>query len=523
MKKLFATLAIVGSANALANTTPIEPVLVPVFDKEKNIDIQMGKYEVTVEEFTRFVNATGYEVKEECHLFNENNLPDKPHGSWNNPALTKEPFRPVVCVGAENAMAYASWLAKTTGKPYRLPEFYEWQVAASAGNSSRFAYGEDLNHSEVCEYENIEDAANNAGLKLHHDQRYRSSANCNDGAIYHTVVGMYRPNDLGLHDMMGNVRELLQTCDSFDKEQEAKCDSYQIVGSAWHWIPRPTGEKDSLPFVGSIEGFRLVLDTNKTNPVSKQTQSFIDGLAKAQEQAQVEHQRLKSLPKRPQAVRAKLIKDKQVELTWLPVADSNISYAVYRSYLDANGKLSRKMTKIADGIKADSYLDQLPGKGAASYQVFATNAIGESQASAEVFVGEHRVFNAGERIQAELYHHHRNTYARQDEEQQSIFFSSNEGHYPPELTPFSPAWLTYSFDSKKTGAAQLKMNVRGAKGAAIEFWQGKDLVAKLELDGAKDFMEKTVTAKLIKGNGPLQIRQGNNQFFVIDWFELDYL
>jgi len=508
-----------SATNVWAKTTPIEPVLVPVVGQNQKIDIHMGKYEVTVAEFTRFANATGYKVQDECHLYNETHTPEKTHGSWDNPDLTNEPYLPVVCIGAEDAMAYAKWLSEKTGKAYRLPNFKEWQFAASAGKDSRFSFGDDLGVSEVCDYENIEDAANIAGLKLHHNVRYRGGADCNDGAIYHTVVGMYRPNDFDLHDMMGNVRELMQTCESYSKEQPEKCQSYQVAGSGWHWIAQPTNVKDSIPFIGSIEGFRLVLDSNKKQSMSKQTQHFIEGLMKAQDKAQVEHSRLKSLPKRVQGVRANLAKNKQVNLSWQTELDSNTTYAIYRSYIDKKGKISRKMTKVADQVKGGTYLDTLPGDGAASYQVFASNAVGESQPSAEASVGKHQVFSDGERIQTEFYSKNRNTHVLKEKDPHSILFSSNEGHYPPGLTPFVPAWLTFNFANKKAGVGELTLNARGANGAIIEFWQGNHLVSKVELKDAQKFVEITVPATLKTANEPLQIRQANRQFFVIDWFE----
>ena len=214
MKKLLTMLTILTSVNCWANSTPIEPVLVPLVDQEKAIDIQMGKYEVTVEEFMRFANATGYKGPKKCYLYSQSHKPHEAAGTWQHPELTDSPFKPIVCIGTKGAMAYAKWLADTTGKPYRLPEFKEWHFAASAGTAGRFAYGQDLSYSEVCDYENVEDAANNAGLKRHHDYRHRFSADCNDGAVYQTVVGMYRPNQFGLHDMIGNVREFMQTCNS---------------------------------------------------------------------------------------------------------------------------------------------------------------------------------------------------------------------------------------------------------------------------------------------------------------------
>jgi formylglycine-generating enzyme required for sulfatase activity len=327
MKRFFTVLALLSSTYVWANTSPIEPVLVPIVSQTENINIQMGKYEVTVGEFTRFVNATGYQMSGKCYLYNAKHIPADGAGTANDEDLTANPFRPVVCIGPLGAMGYARWLAKTTGKPYRLPEYNEWQYASSEGKSSRFAFGDDFNYSEMCAYENIEDAANSAGLKQHHNYRNRISANCNDGAIYHTVVGMYRPNSFGLHDMMGNVREFLQTCHVFNKEDPKHCQEYVLAGSGWHWMPLPTDVFDSMGgnFVGSIEGFRVVLDSPKKQSNSIHTQTFIDSLLVAQQHAKFEHDRLKSLPTRPAGLHAKLGENNQVFLNWLPSTGESVS------------------------------------------------------------------------------------------------------------------------------------------------------------------------------------------------------
>ena len=522
---LVTTLAGLTTLTACASTTPIEPTLVSVTNEVKGIDIQMGKYEVTVEEFMRFANATGYKGPQECFMFSPDHLPSEGAGTWNHPTLIDNTYKPIVCVGTKGAMEYAKWLADTTGKPYRLPEFDEWHFAATGGNPSRFSFGDDLDHSEMCDYENIEDAANLAGMKSHHNYRYDYSANCNDGAVYHTVVGMYRPNAFGLHDMIGNVRETLQTCNMLDSKNPEQCQLYSIVGSGWHWVPRPLEIADSLPldFAGSIEGFRLVLDSNKIEPLSKQTQSFVADLKNAQQQAQLKHNQVKLLPKKLTGVSAKLLKNNQVQLNWTASSSDDASYAIYRSYADNKGITSRKMTKIADGIKTTSYLDTLPGAGAASYQLFAINDIGEGLPSTEVFVGKHQTFSTNQRIQAELYQGYRNTYVIEKEQQHSAVFTPNKRHYPPTsaLIPFEPAWQTYNFISDKSGEAKLSMNIRGEKGAEFELWQGRHLVAKVTFEGSEDFVEKTVNANLIQSKELIQIRHANKKYFILDWFELN--
>ena len=48
MKILFSTLGILSSANLWGNSTPIEPVLVPLANQTQNINIKIGKYEAEV-------------------------------------------------------------------------------------------------------------------------------------------------------------------------------------------------------------------------------------------------------------------------------------------------------------------------------------------------------------------------------------------------------------------------------------------------------------------------------------------
>jgi formylglycine-generating enzyme required for sulfatase activity len=264
--KLLASLFILVSTVANADIKPIEPVLVPISSKTNNIDIYMGKYEVTVAEFTKFVKATGHHIPKNCLHFSSTSWPSPDNlGSWDAPELIKEPHRPVVCVGTKGAMAYAKWVSEATGKTYRLPERHEWIYAASGGKNSRFPFGEDYSQKQICDYENIEDFASIAGIKRDHNWRYKYSASCSDGAVYHTVVGMYRPNNFGLHDMIGNVKELMMTCHKREESDQTNCIQYSVAGESWHWQARDRDTADWVAhdFQGSMEGFRLVLDSNE--------------------------------------------------------------------------------------------------------------------------------------------------------------------------------------------------------------------------------------------------------------------
>jgi formylglycine-generating enzyme required for sulfatase activity len=84
----------------------------------------VGKFHVTRDQFAAFATETGYAAHSGC--------------DWRNPGFTQEGSHPVVCVSWDDANAYANWLGKKTGKPYRLVSEAEWEYAARAGTTTPF-------------------------------------------------------------------------------------------------------------------------------------------------------------------------------------------------------------------------------------------------------------------------------------------------------------------------------------------------------------------------------------------------
>jgi formylglycine-generating enzyme required for sulfatase activity len=130
--------------------------------------------------------------------------------------------RPIGQINWYEAVEFCSRLAKTSGRPYRLPTESEWEYACRAGTTTPFHFGEfisiDLaNYREtVTEYGGITHLENygNVSKKESHEET--------------TDVGSFGvSNAFGLYDMHGNI---LEWC------QDTWHDSYQgnaEDGSAW--------------------------------------------------------------------------------------------------------------------------------------------------------------------------------------------------------------------------------------------------------------------------------------------------
>jgi formylglycine-generating enzyme required for sulfatase activity len=125
--------------------------------------------------------------------------------------------RPVINVNLGDAKQYAAWLSRKTGKPYRLLSEAEWEYAARAGATTRYAFGDDA--TQLCAYGNHADNST--------DYPWRNRG-CSDGYAKQTApVGAFKSNANGLSDMQGNVWEWVEDCwhDTYD--------GAPINGRAW--------------------------------------------------------------------------------------------------------------------------------------------------------------------------------------------------------------------------------------------------------------------------------------------------
>ena len=186
-------------------------------------DFYLGKYEVTVGEFRRFIKASGYkteaEQKDGCYFWDGEWKQDADK-HWRSPGFEQNDDHPVACVSWNDALAYIEWLNKQTGKNYQLPTEAEWEYAARAGTTTARYWGEEAD-VKACRYANVADKGHGSS---------EPNFPCDDGYKYTAPVGRFEPNAFGLYDMLGNLWEW--SCSEYKEAyegQEKQCISNNRV------------------------------------------------------------------------------------------------------------------------------------------------------------------------------------------------------------------------------------------------------------------------------------------------------
>jgi len=184
----------------------------------------VGRYPVTVGEFSRFVKETDYEVTGDHSLGCQN--------GWLNPSrygAGQTARHPVSCVTHEAATAYAGWLSEQTGHNYRLLTEAEWEYSARAGSTGPYPFPQEM----------LNEHANVLTDGSPHD--------------YTSPVGSYKPNAFGLYDMHGNVWEWVQDCwlPNYEKQSASgtsgdspDCRPQVTRGGSNSWLVSASGEAE---------------------------------------------------------------------------------------------------------------------------------------------------------------------------------------------------------------------------------------------------------------------------------------
>ena len=218
----------------------------------------LARYEVTRGEYAAFALATG-RAASKCR---------EPHSplsalrklNWREPGFDQNDSHPVVCVTWTDANAYAQWLGAEMHASYRLPSRAEWLHATLWSTSSPGA----------CAQGNL---AEDKRAPFHRGE----TTACTDGFAFTAPVGQFKPNQIGIHDLVGNVSEWMRDCKSAraGKSDDNACSERLFSGTSW----RESATDQRIDFVDDAGvdvgyttiGIRLLreFDGDKIPPIVK--------------------------------------------------------------------------------------------------------------------------------------------------------------------------------------------------------------------------------------------------------------
>ena len=169
--------------------------------------IAIGKFEVTVDQFSTFVTETRMSAGNLCRVIvGDNGKPGRsfimgpPESSFREPGFPVVGTHPAVCISWDDAERYVAWLKGRTGKPYRLPTEAEWEYAARAGTQTIYSFGNEP--STICAFGRFADP----------DSSFPWREGCGPAAAGPIPVGQLMPNPWGIFDMHGNAWEWVEDC-----------------------------------------------------------------------------------------------------------------------------------------------------------------------------------------------------------------------------------------------------------------------------------------------------------------------
>lgn len=225
----------------------------------------MARAEVTVAQFRRFVDATGYSPTSSqvgtSTIYDEQagTMAAKSGVNWQKgySGRNAEPTAPVIHVSWTDAKSYADWVSRETGKPYRLPSEAEFEYVMRAGSNARFPWG-DSNPTRL-----VGNLTGDGDRSESRRNWVNAFPDYNDGYWGPAPVRSYEANRFGIHDTNGNVSEWVEDCwhDTYSRAPadgspwvNPGCNRRVIRGASWASSPEQ-----------ARTAFRLTAAPNTTN------------------------------------------------------------------------------------------------------------------------------------------------------------------------------------------------------------------------------------------------------------------
>ena len=191
--------------------------------------LAVSQSDITVGEYARFAADAGFVAGNVCYNFENGTFADRTPRTWR--PIGREDVAdtlPATCLTWAEAQAYVTWLAKKTGRPYRMMSEAEFEYANRAGSTTTFWWGDDIG---------------------------KTHANCNGcGSIWDRKMASpersFPPNPFGLYDTAGNAWSWMADCwnDSYvgaptdgSPWLTGDCTTRTVRGAGWstnYWILR---------------------------------------------------------------------------------------------------------------------------------------------------------------------------------------------------------------------------------------------------------------------------------------------
>ncbi len=208
----------------------------------------LSQREITVEEFRRFIQSSGYRT--DAERLRESSYYDEDSGrlgtgdmSWQNDYSggRAEDDMPVVHVSWNDANAYAQWLADVTQRQYRLPSEAELEYAIRGDTQTAYWWGDDSPNQD--DTENVTGSGDISSSRRRWNDSFE---NYEDGYWGPAPVANMQANPFGLFDINGNVKEWAADCWHVNYNRaptdgsawiNAGCESRVVRGADWSSTP----------------------------------------------------------------------------------------------------------------------------------------------------------------------------------------------------------------------------------------------------------------------------------------------